>query len=218
MENIKYSILLIAFDCHYSHVTRLIKFLKSVNPMVDITLFADKDDCDIPEEIKENVDDVIIRRRYEGWAFKRFKPFCRSMNKVVLDRQFKKLAKQRHFDIVNIHFCLYYMSYYLRHLRNLGDKIVITPWGSDVLRLNSKVKLKMLGRVYREADMITIGPKGPIGLMACQDFGVAENKLNPLGWGPETIDYIKQNPTTKKLPDKCINALDKWKICFNHFT
>ena len=25
-----------------------------------------------------------------------------------------------------------------------------------------------------------------------------------------TIDYIKQNPTARKLPDKCINALDKW--------
>ena len=25
-----------------------------------------------------------------------------------------------------------------------------------------------------------------------------------------TIDYIKQNPTAKKLPDKCIQALDEW--------
>lgn len=25
-----------------------------------------------------------------------------------------------------------------------------------------------------------------------------------------TIDYIKQNPTAKQIPDKCINALDKW--------
>ena len=25
-----------------------------------------------------------------------------------------------------------------------------------------------------------------------------------------TIDYIKQNPTARQLPDKCINALDKW--------
>lgn len=25
-----------------------------------------------------------------------------------------------------------------------------------------------------------------------------------------TIDYIKQNPTAKQLPDKCIKALDKW--------
>ena len=25
-----------------------------------------------------------------------------------------------------------------------------------------------------------------------------------------TIDYIKQNPIAKQIPDKCINALDKW--------
>ena len=25
-----------------------------------------------------------------------------------------------------------------------------------------------------------------------------------------TVDYIKQNPTARQLPNKCINALDKW--------
>ena len=25
-----------------------------------------------------------------------------------------------------------------------------------------------------------------------------------------TVDYIKQNPTAKQLPNKCIKALDKW--------
>lgn len=25
-----------------------------------------------------------------------------------------------------------------------------------------------------------------------------------------TIDYVKANPTAKQLPDKCVNALDKW--------
>lgn len=25
-----------------------------------------------------------------------------------------------------------------------------------------------------------------------------------------TIDYIKENPTAKQLPDKCIEILDKW--------
>lgn len=30
-------------------------------------------------------------------------------------------------------------------------------------------------------------------------------------WGVGgTIDYIKQNPTAKQLPDKCVEALDKW--------
>ena len=30
-------------------------------------------------------------------------------------------------------------------------------------------------------------------------------------WGVGgTIDYLKSNPTSKQLPDKCIKALDKW--------
>ena len=30
-----------------------------------------------------------------------------------------------------------------------------------------------------------------------------------------TIDYLKQNPTAKQLPNKCINALDKWVDSWN---
>jgi hypothetical protein len=30
-----------------------------------------------------------------------------------------------------------------------------------------------------------------------------------------TIDYIKQNPTARKLPDKCVNALDRWADSWN---
>ena len=30
-------------------------------------------------------------------------------------------------------------------------------------------------------------------------------------WGVGgTIDYIKENPTAKQIPDKCVKALDKW--------
>jgi hypothetical protein len=30
-------------------------------------------------------------------------------------------------------------------------------------------------------------------------------------WGVGgTIDYVKSNATAKQLPDKCIEALDKW--------
>jgi hypothetical protein len=30
-----------------------------------------------------------------------------------------------------------------------------------------------------------------------------------------TIDYIKQNPTAQRLPDKCVNALDRWVDSWN---
>ena len=35
-------------------------------------------------------------------------------------------------------------------------------------------------------------------------------------WGVGgTIDYLKENPTAKQLPDKCIKALDSWVDSFN---
>ena len=30
-----------------------------------------------------------------------------------------------------------------------------------------------------------------------------------------TIDYVKANPVAKQLPDKCVNALDKWVDSWN---
>lgn len=30
-----------------------------------------------------------------------------------------------------------------------------------------------------------------------------------------TVDYIKQNPTARQLPDKCVKALDKWVDSWN---
>lgn len=30
-----------------------------------------------------------------------------------------------------------------------------------------------------------------------------------------TIDFVKSNPTAKQLPDKCVNALDKWVDSWN---
>ena len=31
----------------------------------------------------------------------------------------------------------------------------------------------------------------------------------------DTIDYVKSNNTAKQLPDKCIEALDKWVSSLN---
>ena len=40
---------------------------------------------------------------------------------------------------------------------------------------------------------------------------VPTTKQAMLIWGVGgTIDYIKENPTAKQIPDKCIKALDKW--------
>ena len=48
-----------------------------------------------------------------------------------------------------------------------------------------------------------------IGLLMWVFIPTKEEALLIYGVGG-TIDYIKQNPTAKHLPDKCVKALDKW--------
>lgn len=193
MENKRYSILLIAFDCHYSHVARFVKNLKRTNPLVEITLFADHED--ISDEITENVFKIIYRHYHKAKGFIKSKLHSRVLNKILLYRQFRSLLKQGNYDLISIHFCRYYMFYYMRLLRKLGKKIVIIPWGSDVMRLNSRIKLNLLGRVYRNADMIAVPSTCQLGTKIVNEFGVNESKMFPLSWGSETIDYINEHLT-----------------------
>lgn len=193
MENKRYSILLVAFDCHYSHVARFVKYLKRTNPLVEITLFADHED--VSDEIKGNVCDIIYRRYYRPKISRKFRHFSRFMNKFLLYDQFKDLTQNRHFDFVNIHFCQYYMVYFMHLIRKMCNKIVITPWGSDVLRLNSKIKLSLLGKVYRNTDMIAVPSTCQLGTKIVNEFGINESKMSPLSWGSETIDYINEHLT-----------------------
>ena len=48
-----------------------------------------------------------------------------------------------------------------------------------------------------------------IGLLGVTFIPTTKEALLIYGVGG-TIDYLKQNPTAKQLPDKCINALDRW--------
>ncbi len=191
MHNKKYSILLVAFVCHYSHVARFVKYLKRTNPSVEITLFADR--YDISDDIKENVQHIIYRHYYTAKPFIRSKCLSFLLNMIVLRKQFYRLSKSCCYDIVNIHFCQFFMAFLLRYIKKMGKKIVITPWGSDVLRLDSKIKRKLLGYVYRKANMVTVGLQGPLGSVVRQEFGVEDNKFCVLGWGSETIDYINEH-------------------------
>lgn len=190
MDNRKYSILIIAFECQYSHVERFIKFLKLVNPQVGITLFAD--DQEISDDIRNNIDGIIYKEHYTKHRIKS-KVFSRLLNKITLFSQFRKLASTKKYDIVNVHFAQYFMCFVMRSLHKMSDNVILTPWGSDILRVKSKYKRALLKHTYRQADMVTVGPRGAVGKVLCKEFGVGEKRLVSLAWGSETIDFINDH-------------------------
>ena len=53
-------------------------------------------------------------------------------------RFFSKFSKNRRYDIINIHFANRYMSFVYKYLRAMSNNIVMSPWGSDILRRPKK--------------------------------------------------------------------------------
>ena len=183
-----YSVLIIALECHYSHVTRFIKYLKSTNPSVDISLFTDK--AIVPDEIKENTKEIIYREWSSPKRGIKIKAVSKLFNKWLMFKQFKELSKQRHFDIINVHFAQYYMAFVVPFLKRMSTKLILTPWGSDILRVSSKMKILFLKRLYQNADMITTGTEYYLGNYIIHTFHVDAKNMRSLRWGSETIDYI----------------------------
>ena len=188
MDNRKYSILIIAFECHYTHIERFIRNLKKVNPLVDITMLGDQQT--ITSEIKDSATRVIYKGyNHEGHRIKS-RVLSKLLNKFSLLTQIRELASNNKFDIVNIHYPQYYMYFVMRYLHKMSGSIIMTPWGSDILRVTSKIKRLLLKYAYRQSDLVTLGPQGAVGRIIHKDFGVDEKRMIPLSWGSETIDFI----------------------------
>lgn len=182
----KYSILIIAIDCHFSHMTRFVCNLKIENPDVEMHYLTEKDKDKIPEDIIHNVDEVIHFNvsNGEGGYYGIYKKI------VSLKKQFKKLSNNHKFDIIDIHFPHYYMAAAMPCLRKMSKNIVVTPWGSDILRVDG-FRAKILFRgVLAKCDYITTAIDGNVGKRILENLPNSHKKFYFQAWGSETIDYI----------------------------
>lgn len=191
MSKQDYSILIIGAFCHPSHITRFIRNLKLNNPLVGISLLTDREPSVFPSEVHDSIDEYI------KWRFTsrmhRFPLVNRMINRISSILQMRNLAKERHYDIINIHYPQSFMCYLMGFVRRMATTIVVSPWGSDVLRLKGRKKRRQLATVFRKADYITVGPNGVIGRTLINEMKVGEEKLHFLAWGSETIDYINEH-------------------------
>lgn len=186
MKNKKYSLLIVALYCHTIHVKAVINHLKVKNPLVDITLLTEKvfemkkliDDKSV-EIIEYNVSPV--NSKYRWIRFLRIKHRQRNY--------FAKFSKSHTYDIVNVHYPRRYMWFVYKYLRAMSKNLVITPWGSDVLKVTDKKAIKELGQLYRMADWIATASNIPLGKRIIEEFKVAPNKLVGNFFGSDIVDY-----------------------------
>lgn len=185
MENKKYSLLVVALYCYAGHVKEIVKHLKEKNPLVDITILTDK-----PDDYEEIVDKLneICFYNVSSVDWIKFRSLRVLATKYMQICFFSKFCKNRRYDIINIHFANRYMSFVYKYLRAMSDKIVIIPWGSDILR-RPKKNLEQLSYLYQKADYIAATPSSPIGRTILEKFKVNPEKIVGSFWGSAGIDY-----------------------------
>ena len=107
---------------------------------------------------------------------------------------FRPLFHSSKFDIINIHYVLPELCSvnFKKHTKCL----VITPWGSDVLR-RSWLELLLLKKVFDSCDYITV-PQPRFRDEIKLKLGQPDSKFLSFGMGTDVVDYLIENQNYKK--------------------
>lgn len=187
MENRQYSLLVVALYCHIGHVKSVIEHLMKKNPLVEITLLSNLQ----PEVIRKEIVDPSINIEWYNVSDVNYIKSSWLRERVIRYKQnrfFSNFSKKRSFDIVNIHFPKRHLAFAYKYIRRMSKNVVISPWGSDVLRQNAKA-LKQLRVLYRKADYIATSTQSPLGKKILQEFNIEPDKFAGGFFGTDIVDY-----------------------------
>lgn len=122
---------------------------------------------------------------------------------------FKKIKKR--YDLINIHFVTIDSFTLLPLIKKKTDKIMLTPWGSDALRISNRIILKCLKELYVAADFVSLADirfRNDVK----KKFGFDEKKIVDLSYGASMIDYISENPLSTTFAKKEVDLEDDFII------
>ncbi len=185
MKNKEYSILILG-NFASVYVVQFVKNLKKVNPAVHIFFWGYTQNM-------ETLDKDYLSCYNEYYMFDiNHKASSSVLEKVTaaiqLKYHFKKFALHRHFDYISIQYVRPELFFVLHDLKKHSSKLVLTPWGSDVYRINKYFK-KLAQKIYDAADYVT-GPDDRFTRDFTKIFNIPQQKIVHVDLGVEAIEYI----------------------------
>lgn len=187
MENKQYSILIVALYCYTGHVKAVVEHLRKKNPLVSITLLSNLK----PEIIRKEITDSSIKIDWydvKDVNYIKNKKIREWVIRYKQNRFFSMYSRNREFDIVNIHFPKRHLAFAYKYLRLMSSKMVVSPWGSDILRQPQNA-LDELRDLYQHADYITTSTKNPLGQKIQKEFKIEDERFVGGIIGSDIVDY-----------------------------
>ncbi len=185
----KYSILIVGLKCYSGHIREFIVNLKKKNPQAAITLFTTDKTILSLDGMAKSADRIEVLKS----TGVKLPVITTIINRLYLYKSLLSLLFSRRFDIVDIHFPKGFVIHAMPLLRRMTRNIVITPWGSDVMRVENEKDIRRLTRIYSQAKHVTVSKDSPTGKAIMSKFSVVPEKMVELKWGGEFFDYIQEH-------------------------
>lgn len=194
-----YRLMIVAYGASLLQILTFVKNLKKENPSAVIHLLTNLKMDSITCHIKDYVTRVYQIQEYSG----RFRKgsFGILFNKGLFLCQLFFLSLSEKYDVVNIHFARPSLLKAMPLLNRMTKNIVITPWGSDVLRLEDESAINRMRIIYSYASCVTVRPYSQAGIEIAQKFHYDPQRMLPLRWGLEYVDFIEEANPNKSMEE-----------------
>lgn len=197
-EKSAYKLLIVAYGASLLQILTFVKNLKKENPSVVIHLLTNLKMDSVTCEIREYVTKVFKIREYTG-RFRKNR-FAVILNKGLFRLSFILMSFKK-YDVVNIHFARPSLLKAMPWIRRMTKSIIITPWGSDVMRLEDETAIERMRIIYSYASCVTTGTVSQLGKTVVGTLKFDPQKLHPLDWGLEYVDYIEEEKPNKSVDE-----------------
>lgn len=134
------------------------------------------------------------KRHFPQWVYR-----LPGMQNILSALDFRRSLKESikgHYSVVNVRYVSVENAFCYRLYHKLADKILITPYGSDILRAPGYI-IRLIRPLMRKADYIS-GPDTKLGLTVKKTFGIPDDRFVDLYIGSTGIDAVNGTTLTRE--------------------
>lgn len=140
---------------------------------------------------------VTVKRHHPNWIYSipKVRGYFNQLDLCISLRDFIGICQNEniYYDVCQIHFLNPIYAKIADGLKRISRKVVITPWGSDILRAK-KYQLRGLKELVRKSDRVTFTQGSRFEKDAVALLNIPKEKLYNLPIGVASIDEILSRP------------------------
>ena len=153
------------------------------------------ENCMFKQEVRQYTS-VHKHAPYWMYAVPKLRGYLNYRDQILSLKEYVRFCREQNiiYDVCQIHYLVFVYAYVASDLKMISKKLVLTPWGSDVLRAPKKM-LKDLKKLVQFSDVVTALRGSRFEQDVIRILDVPQNKLYDLTFGVKSIDAILEHQT-----------------------